>query len=346
MKAIKILSVFLSLTFACGFLYLTGCTSAESTTGKLAFSQKDYQKAAIELKKGLMIDQNDTEGLYMLGYSQIEIGDFDSAKVTFIKLKKLTDQYNDKIKQYWIDKYNGGASEFGNGIDAEKRKSANFHMADSMKNMGNTDKEVDYRKKAVNDSLAAIKSYNSALRFFNASVSIIPDSLKGYQAIGETYLALGEKQKAMSIYEEILKNSSSPEAAAKVAGILFKSAQGMMDFKNYENAASTFEKIMKIQNLPKDNQYYDAAVINFAISKAKIGEKIRDQNPDDKKSYQGYYKEAISALEPLTTDLHRKDLELTVWDLLVQLYPNIGENKKAEDALAKANELRKNKGNK
>ena len=83
MKLFRIFTVLLSLTLATGFIYFSGCTSAESTTGKLAFSQKDYVKAEVELKKGLLIDKNDAEGWFMLGYSQIENGHYADAKESF-----------------------------------------------------------------------------------------------------------------------------------------------------------------------------------------------------------------------------------------------------------------------
>lgn len=47
----RIYSVIISLAVLSVTIYYLGCASAESTTGKLAFQQKDFQKAEIELKK-------------------------------------------------------------------------------------------------------------------------------------------------------------------------------------------------------------------------------------------------------------------------------------------------------
>ncbi len=214
MKAI--LKSFLLLTLVCGFVYFSGCTSAESTTGKLAFQQKDYPKAELELKKGLLIDKGDAEGWYMLGYSQVENGNFTDARESFATAKKLTSEYNDRITQIWIDKYNEGARNFGNGIEAEKKK----------------------------DSLGARRYYEAALRYFQAATNITPDSLKGFKALGETYLALGEKEKSMGVFSEILAKSNSKEDAIKIAAILFDSGLGMMEYENYTDAATTFNQII------------------------------------------------------------------------------------------------------
>ena len=55
MKSVKNIQFILSLTLVCGFIYFSGCTSAESTTGKISFFQKDYQKAEVELKKRFVL---------------------------------------------------------------------------------------------------------------------------------------------------------------------------------------------------------------------------------------------------------------------------------------------------
>jgi len=310
MKAI--LKSFLLLTLICGFVYLSGCTSAESTTGKLAFQQKDYQKAEIELKKGLLIDKNDAEGWYMLGYSQVENGNYADSKESFANARRLSAEYNDRITQVWIDKYNEGARNFGSGIDAEKKK----------------------------DSLGAKRYYEAALRYFQAATSITPDSLKGFKALGETYLALGQTEKSKSVFEEILAKSSNPEDAVKVAAILFDSGLGMMEYENYTDAAATFKQIISISSLPKSNQYYEVAAYNYGLAKAKIGEGLRNANSEDP-AYKTHYQEALTVLEPLSaTTIGAKDLAPKVWDLLVVVYASLGENQKALDAQKKAAELK------
>jgi tetratricopeptide (TPR) repeat protein len=308
MKSFKIFSLFLSLTLVCGFLYFSGCTSAESTTGKLAFGQKDYQKAEVELKKGLLIDKNDAEGWYMLGYSQIENGHYDDAKESFANAKRLSGEYGDKILSYWYDKYNAGAKVF---TDAVKTKD--------------------------------IAGYQSALRYFQAASNILPDSVKGTEALGRTYFALGQKEKALEIFQTVIEKTNSPDAAIRVASILFDEGTALLQLKKNDDAAATFQKILNITALPKSDQYYEVSAYNYGLAKVKGAEELKAANPDDPKAKQ-YYVDALAVVEPLSqTNIGNKDIKPRVWELLVVLYGNTGQTDKATDAYKKAEELKNNK---
>lgn len=310
MKAIKIFSVFLSLTLACGFFYFSGCTSAESTTGKLAFQQKDYKKAEVELKKGLVVDKNDAEGWYMLGYSQVENGNYDDAQVSFANARKLSSEYNDKIVQYWIDKYNAGAASFGNGAKAK-----------------------DVQTQTTN--------YNDALRYFQAAYNIQPDSMKGVEALARTYFALGNKDKALSLFETVISKSNSKDAAIRVASILFEEGNNLLTLKKNDDAAATFLRILSISSLPKDDQYYEVSSYNYGLAKVKAAEELKLVNSEDP-NIKTYYMDALKVIEPLSqTAISNKDIKPRVWDLLVVLYGNTGQTDKATDAYKKAEEIRK-----
>ena len=308
MKSVKIFSLFLSLTLVCGFIYFSGCTSAESTTGKLAFNQKDYQKAEVELKKGLVIDKNDAEGWYMLGYSQIENGNYNDAKESFANAKRLSGEFGDKIVAYWIEKYNTGAKTFS---DAVSKKDAN--------------------------------GYKSALRYFQAASNILPDSVKGTEALGRTYFALGEKDKALEIFQSVIEKTNSPDAAIRIASILFDEGTTLLQLKKNDDAAATFQKVLNIKALPKSDQYYEVSSYNYGLAKVKAAEELKSTNPDDPKIKQ-YYADALAVVEPLSqTNIGNKDIKPRVWDLLVVLYGNTGQTDKATDAYKKAEELKNNK---
>lgn len=311
MSSLKLIyHLFIGLIISSAAIYYMGCASAESTTGKLAFQQQDYQKAEVELKKGLQVDKTDDEGWYMLGFSQIQIGKYDDAKKSFEECKKISSNYNDKITAFWIEKFNAGAAEFKGGIDAESRK----------------------------DSASAQNYYKNALRQFEASYAINPDSLKSLKAIGESYLALGERDKAKEIFTEILSKSKTKEDAEKVAAILFDAGLGMMQVENYSDAAAVFKNIVNIPALPKDDPYSETSAYNVGLAYAKWGEKMRTE--DENSNYKEKFSEALVYLEPLTTGLKTKKLEPQLWELLVSVYANLGMNEKAQDALNKKDSLK------
>ncbi|MCX6164190.1 MAG: tetratricopeptide repeat protein [Ignavibacteriae bacterium] len=150
-------------------IYFFGCTSAELTTGKLAYQQKDFVKAEQELKKGLMIDKSDDEGWYMLGYSQIEVGKYEEAKNSFKSALSISNKYADYIRNYWIDKFNAGINAFNGGTKSLGRK----------------------------DSVSAERNFNNALFYFKSASCITPDSIAAYQMMGDCYSYLGKPDSAL-----------------------------------------------------------------------------------------------------------------------------------------------------
>lgn len=311
MKSNKLSLFALPLIFvlALGAIYFQGCSSAQSTTGKLAFAQQDYLKAEAELKKGLAIDKGDAEGWYMLGYSQVENGNYADAQKSFAQSLAISNAYSSSIQSFWVDKFNAGAKDFKNGIDAEEKK----------------------------NSSGAKTFYESALRNFEASAVIFPDSLKSYSAIGETYLALGNTEKALEVFNNLAAKSTNTEDAERVAKILFESGLNMMSLNNFKAASETFKKVIAIPNLPKTNEYYETSAYNNGLALAKLGEEARVK--DEEGNYKDYFNEALLSLEPLTYSLSKKDLEKQVYELLVSVYANLGRTEDAQNALNKKNAI-------
>jgi len=291
-------------------VYYMGCASAESTTGKLAFQQKDFAKAEGELKKGLAIDQTDDEGWFMLGYSQIELGKNEEAQSSFKKSLSISPNFGSQITGYWIEKYNAGAKDFKNGIDAEEKK----------------------------NNAGAKSFYQEALKSFTAATSIIPDSLKALSALGETYLALGEQDKALLVLKELAAKSNSAESAERVAKVIFNTGINMMSLKNYDAALKTFQEVLTLPSLPKTDPYYETSQYNCGLASAKLGEDMRIK--DENSNYKEKFSQALTYLEPLSQGMSTKKLEPQVWELLVSVYANLGQTDKAQDALKKKDALK------
>ena len=356
----KIPPIIISLFLISFMVYTFGCASTDTTTGKLAFKTGDYEKAERELLKGLKIDNKDDEGWYMLGVSQIELKKYEEGAKSLKTSLSISKSYANDITDYWIIKFNEGAKWFKAGIEAEKN----------------------------NDSVKIADNYNKALDYFLAASYVLPDSLQSYKAIGECYLAVGNREKAMEVYTRILERSKSEQDAIKVAAILFDAGLSAISYSNsldieiaklssklaeenltedeknkiissmdilneksltsFKNAAGTFDKIINIEFLPKDNTYYETSAYNFALSKAKIGEKVRQKNPEGQE-HKPIFAESLSVLEPLAEEIPKdRNLELKVqcYELLVAVYANLGENDKAVNALKIKDELAKELENK
>ncbi len=289
-------------------VYFLGCTSAELTTGKLAYQQKDFVKAEAELKKGLQIDKTDAEGWYMLGYSQIELGKFEEAKTSFQTSLSISNKFADYIRNYWIDKYNAGINAFNGGTKSLGRK----------------------------DSVGATRNFNDALHYFKSCASITPDSIASYQMMGDCYAYLGKSDSALMMYESILGKSKSKEDAIMVARILYQSGMKSREVEQWDKAIEIFKKATEIPYLPKDNTYYENSVFNIGFANYQIATKIAAENKGD---YKPNLKEAVNILEPLVASSKDNAILVNSYEILYNAYDALGMSDKAQDALKKKQEL-------
>jgi tetratricopeptide (TPR) repeat protein len=294
-------------------IYIFGCTSAELTTGKLAYQQKDFEKAERELSKGLLIDKNDEEGWYMLGYSQIELGKYEEAKTSFKNALTISNKYGDYIRNYWIDKYNAGINAFNGGTKSLGRK----------------------------DTTGAIKNFNNAIFYFKGAASIIPDSIAAYQMMGDCYSYIGRPDSALAIYTGILNKSKSKADAIMIAKILYQSGMKEREAEQWDKALEIFKKATDIPFLPKDNTYYENSLFNIGFSHYQIATKIATENKGG--DFKPSLTESIKVLEPLTTSSKDNAILINTYEILYNAYDALGMSEKAQDAMKKKQELQNKK---
>ncbi len=306
----KILSIFILFSLFLVINQMSGCSSAEITTGKLAYQQKDWAKAEVELTKGLTIDKNDAEAWYMLGYSQIELGKYDDARKSFENAKKLSGDFGNLIKNYWIDKFNAGITDFNSGTKALGRK----------------------------DSLSANRYFTNSINYFRAAANIIPDSISSFQLIADAYTYLGQPEKALEMYSSILEKSQSKDDAIMIAKILYQSGIKARQAEQYEKAIEIFKNISNVKYLPKDNQYYESSLFNIGFANYQIAVKMASENKGD---YKPYLSETVKTLENLVSISKNSDLLKDSYEILYNAYDALGQKENAENALKKKNEINK-----
>lgn len=309
MKSLKVLLVSFILLGAMSF-YLGGCSPAETTTGKLAYQQKDWEKAARELTKGLAIDKSDAEAWYMLGYAQTELGNFKEGAEAFKQATALSKDYDNMIKNYWIDKYNAGISDFNSGTKALGKK----------------------------DTEGAKTYFNNAIKSLTAATSIIPDSVSAYQLMADSYNYIGETDKALVIYQSILDKSKSKDDAIQIGKLLYQNGLKLRQAEDYENALSVFQNVIKIPYLPKDNVYYESSLFNCGFANYQMAvKKATDNKP--KSEYEPLLKECVKYIEEVTKSSKNKELLKDSYEILINAYDALGDKAKADDAQQKKNAL-------
>lgn len=307
MKLNKYLFITLNSLIIAFTFYIAGCISSpETTTGKLAFQQKDFPKAETELTKGVASDKEDIEAWYMLGVSRIEVGKFEEARVCFDKSKSA---FGFEMLNYWILKYNDGIKAFNEGLGAKSKK----------------------------DSVGALNYFSKSLMLYRAATIIIPDSIICYQMMGDCYAYIGKADSAITVYSSILDKSKSKDDAINIAKLMYQSGIKSRQAEQYESAIDMFKKILTIPYLPKDNVYYESSQFNTGFCYYMIAEKVAKENGD----YKPLLQNAVNYLEPLTGTLKDKDLLGATYELLINAYDALGLPEKAEEAKKKKAEIPK-----
>lgn len=108
---------------------------------------------------------------------------------------------------------------------------------------------------------------------------------------------------------------------------------------NYEGAIGEYTK--GLEKVGKNSAAYEVIIYNISLANLKWGEKMREANPDNTE-YKNKYSAALPYLEELTSSKD-KDNKLNAYELLIQVYANLGMTEKAQDAIKKRDELKEQK---
>ncbi len=292
----KILFLFSGVALLLMGIILWSCASAELTTGKLAFQQRDFEKAEINLKKGLEIDKNDAEGWYMLAVSQTELKKYDEARKSFEMAMKVSKQYEDERLEYWKLKFNECIKYFNSAVGKDSATTANNLII-----------SLDY-------ALAAI--------------AIIPDSLESYRVAGDAYYYLENYDKAIEFYRIPYGKTNSKGDAVNLAKTIYKKGLKLRLDEKFEESVNTLKEVMDLKALPADNQYYEACILNIGINYYQEALIVSKEDKD----YKPYLKEANVYFERL---LNSKDEKLLkdLYEYLYSSYQALGEEEKAEEIM-------------
>ncbi len=277
-------------------IYISGCSTAEQTTGRLAYSQGDFEKAEKEFEKETRQNPSNDEAWFYLVMSRLQLNKIDLAADAMKEFKKVDKgSYKEDIVKMWETKFDQGYKTF------EKAKSS------------------------ASDTTISFKLYKEAIDYFKAALLLIPDSAFVQKNI------------------DVIHNKI---ATIKVKPLIDKGADYIQNGK-YEEAIGLFKQA-EDAGLDKESLAYDVINYNMGLALLKWGESIREANketnPDDL-SYKEKYKEALPYLEALT-DSKDKSMELSSYELLVQVYGNLNMTEKALDAIKKRDELKQKMENK
>lgn len=102
-------------------IYFIACSSAEQTTGKLAFQQGDFQKAEKEFMKEAKANPNNEEAWYYLGATRLMLSKYKEAEDAFVQYRKIgKNSYASEITDAWTKRFNNGADKYNAGQKAKE----------------------------------------------------------------------------------------------------------------------------------------------------------------------------------------------------------------------------------
>jgi tetratricopeptide (TPR) repeat protein len=202
--------VFLLIAMVC--LSLTGfqCGSAETTSAKLYFTQKQYQKAEESLLKQVAKNPKDEEAWFLLGQTRHEMQNYSGMNDAFQQALAVNNSHRDEIVRYrlavWAQMYNTGVNAYNKGRDS-----------------------------------AAY--YDKALDNFRTAISMEPDSSGTYYVAALAYYAKHDTKGAQQMLETALQKRADFSDAARFLGqIYFGSAQEKLGAKDSLGARTDFSK--------------------------------------------------------------------------------------------------------
>ncbi|MCX7834140.1 MAG: tetratricopeptide repeat protein [Ignavibacteria bacterium] len=292
----QILFLFSGVVLLIMGIIIWGCASAELTTGKLAFQQRDYEKAEINLKKGLEIDKNDAEGWYMLAVSQTELKKYDEARKSFEMAMKVSKAYEDERMEYWRIKFNECIKYFNSAVGK--------------------------------DSATTVNNLLISLDYAYAAIAVIPDSLETYRVAGDALYYLQNYDKAIEYYRIPYEKTKSKDDAINLVKTIYKKGLNLRLNEKYEESITTLKQVLQLQNVPQDNSYYEACILNIGINyyqQALIASK-------EEKEYKPYLNEAVVYFEKLLSSKDEKLLK-DLYEYLYSTYQALGNEEKASEIM-------------
>jgi tetratricopeptide (TPR) repeat protein len=216
--------------------------------------------------------------------------------------------------------------------------------------------KVDGVKAAI-DKYRGIGKNTFSVELTEAWGTMYDRAYKQYED-GEKIAKLGKDDEAVKKFQESLNNfeiayALQPDSAfvkdnvtalnGRINTILVKPTidKGVALEKEGDFAGAITEYNKGLEKVKKGSGAYEVIIYNISLANLKWGEKMREANSEDP-AYKDKYNAALPYLEELTTSKD-KDNKLNAYELLIQVYANLGMNDKATEAIKIRDQL-KNEG--
>ena len=259
-------------------MMLNGCTSTYVTSAKVYIQEGYNDKAKEQLTNGLKQNPGDAQAHYILGTLYAQDKDYEEMITEFDATQALTKKYDDDIHalkdKHFDNQYNASVEHFNNKRIEQAIKTMKIAvLIDPTDQEGWTllgksyvrnqeyDKAIDVIQKAIEldpnfeniedrvllmDVYYNTKKYDEAL---NCAMEILRVDETNKDAVRKAafcYNELGQSEKAMQYYRELLKNNPDDSDLIYNFGLLYEKRE------NYQEAVTQFVRAIEIN--PTDNE--------------------------------------------------------------------------------------------
>jgi tetratricopeptide (TPR) repeat protein len=190
----------------------------------------------------------------------------------------------------------------------------------------------EYKKtKVAEDSLKSIGYFDKAVQVLQEGKAKFPDNSGLLVKISNAYILAGKLDIAITAFKEGVIKEPKNQFYKYNYGVV------LLNLKQYEEAVEQFKGAIAI------DPEYSSAIYNLAVSYIKWGAAIREAadkkgETADESLIKDKFKAALPHLEKF---LSLKPKEPSLWELLGQVYANLGMQDKANEAFKKAEEYKK-----
>jgi tetratricopeptide (TPR) repeat protein len=343
---------------------------------------EDFDEAIEAFKLGIYLEPDSATNQQNLGLSYFKKGDFDSAVVpltiafeqgkSMYAVKILSNMYLNHADEYKskFTEQNRESMDLKKNLDQirEKIKAADVKYFIGQPEAVNQETKGKGKKAVVVKELWSYPKYNLVVTVEGEFVSgvkytapyVAPiDSSNFYLAVKEFDKAIDVLKKAIAVYPEDAEISEklmnafigaerNDEARQLLIARVKKFPDSKYDRYNYgvfllkdnefEKSIGEFKAVLDIDST------FSAAIYNLAATYVNWGvaeqDRLKKEGKTEDKSFQEKYTKAIPYLEKVLTE---KPNDVQIWELLGQVYANLGNAKKATEAYDKADSIRQGK---
>ncbi|MFA8342090.1 MAG: tetratricopeptide repeat protein [Rhodothermaceae bacterium] len=363
----RLLSVLVVISMALGITAFE-CASKEMTSAKMYINQKKNDKAIQSLEEEIAKNPKNDEAFYLLGRLQGDEGKIDEMITNFDKSLEISNKFKKDIDGmrlfFWGNNFNLAIGKFNlANKETDKEKQAALFLEtiglfeDAIKcepdsvityqniayayfNAGKRFEAKETMKKALSlkpdaemfvllgSIFSEDEQYDEVIELAKEARKHFPEDSEMLRIVSNAYIATGKLDIALATFEEGISKEPTNKFYRYNFGSLLLNAQ------KYEEAIEQLKAAVEI------DPEYTNAIYNLGVAYVNKGSKVREENEEkeiDSDEYKTYFKNALPLFEKY---LETNPEDVKIWELLGQVYANLGETEKSKEAFDKADSFR------